>query len=59
MNFYFQDDLIEDTEEIDLYRSWNTKKNSILHKYTTMEKLSIVSSYLHNDEKCKITLNIS
>lgn len=36
---------------------WNTKKLTILSKFTTAEKLTIVSSFLHGGELIKTQIN--
>lgn len=47
-----KDEMLEASEkDVDFNKNWNAKKNYILHKYTTIEKLSIVSSFLPHDDK--------
>lgn len=42
----------EDLEpKVNYSKVWNTKRSNILQKYTTVEKLTIVSSYLPSGEK--------
>lgn len=42
---------IEKIEGVNYTKAWSTKRVSILNKYTTGEKLTIVSSYLPGGEK--------
>lgn len=42
---------VEKIEGVNYSKAWSTKRASILSKYTTGEKLTIVSSYLPGGEK--------
>lgn len=42
-----------------LENQWNSRRSTILLKYTTAEKLTIVSSFLHGGELVKTQINFS
>lgn len=45
---------MEPVDEVTNYlKSWNSRRTNILSKYTTGEKLTIVSSFLPGGEKSK------
>lgn len=48
-----------DTVESSLEHHWNSRRTSILLKYTTAEKLTIVSSFLHGGELVKTQITFS
>lgn len=48
-----------DTVESSLENHWNSRRMSILSKYTTAEKLTIVSSFLHGGELVKTQITFS
>lgn len=55
MSVLFKDALPpEPIDEVTNYiKVWNTRRTAILNKYTTGEKLTIVSSFLPGGEKSK------
>lgn len=53
----WQDVALEPVDEVTNYlKSWNSRRTNILNKYTTGEKLTIVSSFLPGGEKSKLVV---
>lgn len=48
-----------DASDNQLESQWNSRRSTILLKYTTAEKLTIVSSFLHGGELVKTQINFS
>jgi len=46
MCFILKQELMKQNQERSSFESWALKKNAILAKYTTLEKLTITSSFL-------------